>query len=199
MPCSLGGSNFDIKLLDIEAKWKILRLGPPPAWSLTVMANPALELSRFALPTRIRKKPGREPGSAAQVQLIERIAALPYVRTLEHSDGTGLITACVYLRPDRLQARQRSSALLLCRVSHTGISVEGLSDPQRHLVLCRGWGRLEQHRIQLYLPRDEGELEVCWSILYRAYTSIIDTPERLRTAPCVLFDDLPKPSRTSLT
>jgi hypothetical protein len=159
-----------------------------------LMAYSAFSLSSFALPTRVRGKPARASGSVAQFQLIERIAELPCVQTVERGSPDGPITACVYLQP----TRKRLPPVMFCRVSHTGISVEGLSDAERYQVLCKGWGRLEAHRIQLFMPQDQNELEACWSILYRAYNSIINPPKQPPTAPPVLFGSSPEPSHTSL-
>ena len=86
----------------------------------------------------------------------------------------------------------------LCRIGSEGISVEGLSDKERHQVLSRGWGRLEKRRVRLFPPRDDEELEICWSILCQAYHSILSAPVDSPTAPRASVDDLPEVSRTSL-
>jgi hypothetical protein len=83
-------------------------------------------------------------------------------------------------------------------IGYNGISLPGLTDPERHQVLSRGWGRLDRQRVLLYLPRDESELAICWSILYRAYNSIINSPEQMSASPRAHFDDYPEPSHTSL-
>jgi hypothetical protein len=164
-----------------------------------LMAYSALNFSDFALPTRLHDQPVRGLGSVAQFQLIERIAELPYVQTVERGGHCGPITACVFLQPDQRPARKQFPPVMLCQVSHTGISVEGLSDAERLEVLGKGWGRLEANRVQLFLPRNDSELEACWSILYRAYNSIINPPQQSPTAPAVLFGDSAEPSHMSLT
>jgi hypothetical protein len=163
------------------------------------MVFSTLDLPDFVLPMRVCGKPGRGLGSVAQFQLIERIAELPHVQTVERGTHCGPITACVYLQPDQRPARKQFPPVMLCQVSHTGISIEGLSHAERLEVLGKGWGRLEAHRVQLFLPRNDSELEACWSILYRAYNSIINPPQQTPTAPAVLLGESPEPSHTSLT
>jgi hypothetical protein len=163
------------------------------------VATSAIELSRFRLPARTGSKLGQHAGSAAHFELVERIAELPHVQIVEQIGSHGQITACVNLQTDQRPARRQSPPAFYCAVSPTGIIVDGLSESEQLEVVDQDWGTREGHRIQLSLPRDDAELEVCWSILHRAYTSIINAPERLRKRRKCSFDRLPKPSRTTLT
>jgi hypothetical protein len=162
--------------------------GNPP------VVTPAIDVSRLVLPNRIRTKPVRAPES---FELAARVAGLPNVRMLGHGGNGGSLTACIYLEHEPTR-RTHAAPILLGRFGPAGISVEGLNDAERYQVLSTGWGRLEQHRVRLFPPRDEADAEVCWAILRHAYTTIINAPERSHVAPRVLFDDLPKPSRPSL-
>jgi len=162
------------------------------------MAMPAFEQNRFRLPTRIRTRLGLETAYPAHFELADRIAELPYVRTVEDALDVLPSTVAVFLQPDTSPARKRQAAVLFCRINNAGISVEGLTDTERHHVLSRGWGKLENRRIRLLLPRDDGELAVCWDILCRAYRSIINSPACLLTVPTASVTELPEYSRTSL-
>jgi hypothetical protein len=162
------------------------------------MAVSAIDQADFRLPPRIRSKPGPEPVDSARFMLAERIADLPFVQTVEDDFGVLPGTVGAFLKLDVTSIRQREPAVLFCRISHSGISVEGLTDAERHQVLSRGWGQLENRRVRLFMPRNDDELEICWGILYRAYHSIINTPVRSATMPRANVVDLPEISRTSL-
>ena len=161
------------------------------------MATPAYDIPRFVLPVRIRSKPSQPALTAPEAELAKRVAELPGVQIIG-SDAHHAATACIHLAGRETAFRNPSPPVLFCRFGSTGISVEGLTDAERYQVLSRGWGRLEHHRIRLFTPRDEGDLEACWSILLRAYNTITRAPAGLHVAPQVLPDNLPKPSRTSL-
>jgi hypothetical protein len=139
------------------------------------MAVSAIDQADFRLPPRIRSKPGPEPVDSARFMLAERIADLPFVQTVEDDFGVLPGTVGAFLKLDVTSIRQREPAVLFCRISHSGISVEGLTDAERH-----------------------DDLEICWGILYRAYHSIINTPVRSATMPRANVVDLPEISRTSL-
>ncbi len=157
-----------------------------------------LDSDPFALPARIRNRLVPDEGFQARFELADRLAGLPLAETVANGNGALPGTSCVYLRMDNPATHRRLPALLFCRIDCTGISVEGLSDSERHRVLCRGWGKLESRRVKLFMPRDDEELDVCWSILYRAYCSIINSPHASATMPRAIFDDLPEVSRTCL-
>jgi hypothetical protein len=162
------------------------------------MAVSTIDQAGLRLPLRIRTRLGPAPAYAARFMLAERIAELAYVQIVEDAFGTPPCTIGVFLQRDTGPSRKRPPAILFCRISNAGISVEGLTDTERHQVLSRGWGQLENHRIRLFMPRDSRELETCWSILYRAYGSIINTPARAAAMPRAYAADLPEISRTSL-
>lgn len=162
------------------------------------MSVTARKPDHLVLPIRVRSKLASESGYSARFALAERIADLPYVQIIESAAGASLGATCVYVQRDQRPVRKRSPAFLLCRIDHAGIGLECLSHAERHRVLSRGWGKLEHQRIRLYMPHDEDELEVCWSILYRAYDTIINFPDRVTSAPRAFVDDLPEISYTSL-
>lgn len=162
------------------------------------MSMPAFEQNQFRLPTRIRTWLGPEMAYPARFELANRIAGLPHVQaaddTLDELPGT----VAAFLQPNVGPTGNQRAAVLFCRINSAGISLEGLTDTERHQVLSRGWGQLEKRRVRLLLPRDEEELEICWSILHRAYRSIINSPACLRTATKAPVGELPEVSRTSL-
>lgn len=162
------------------------------------MTIPNSESARFVLPTRIRSKLGPDTGYAARDRLVDRIAQLPGMHTLDDPLEPSPCTVGVYLRPVSGKRRTPPTAFLFCKIRSTGISVEGLDNSERHQVLSRGWGRLENRSIQLFLPRDDDEFDVCWNIVYRAYRNISNPPARTLFAARPPLAELPEFSRTIL-
>lgn len=162
------------------------------------MAASAIEEADFRLPPRIRSKTGPKQASSIRFMLAGRIADLPFVHIVEDDFETLPVTVSVFLQRDITSIRKCEATELFCRIGDSGISVEGLTDAERHHVLSRGWGQLENRRVRLFMPRDSDELEICWDILYRAYRSIINTPVRSAVMPRAYVVDLPEISRTSL-
>ena len=156
------------------------------------------EDNRFCLPARIRTRLIPEPVQPADRELAKRLAGLPRAQTAADEHLTHPRTLSVFLRQNGSRDDRGHPSVLLCRIGSEGISVEGLSDNERHQVLSRGWGRLEKRSVCLFPPRDDEELEICWSILCRAYHSILSAPVDVPTAPRTSVVDLPEVSRTSL-
>lgn len=161
------------------------------------MAAVASEFPRFDLPARIRKK-GECPNSlSACVTLADRISDLPNTVTEDH--GTTLPCSIdVYLSVQGEPGRKRKPDMLLCNIGNDGVRVYGLSAWDRHLVALRGWGHLKGQGVQLHLPRDDEELEICWSLLQRAYGFLSDAAAMARPMRTVWYDGMPKFSRTAL-
>lgn len=153
---------------------------------------------RFCLPARIRSRLVPEPLPSAERTLAKRLAGLPCVQTTADEQQTHPCTLSIYLQRHDAGDDGQLASVLLCRIGSEGISVEGLSDYERHQVLSRGWGRLENRHVCLFPPRDDEELEICWSILCRAYDSILSPPVDMTTAPRASVAELPAVSRTSL-
>lgn len=162
------------------------------------MAISAIDQASLRLPLRIRSKLGPEPAYSARIMLAERIAELDFVQIVEDEFDALPSSVGVFLQRDFGPARKRNAAVLFCRINCSGIRVEGLSDTERHHVLSRCWGRLENRHIRLFMPRDDDEQEICWTILYRAYSSIINTPDFTPAMPRASVGELPEISRTSL-
>ena len=157
------------------------------------------ESARFALPIRIRSKPGRGTGDGAQARLAGRIAALPGVQTIEDTVAQPPCIVGIYRRPSPLNLRRHPPpAVRFCRISASGVMVEGLSDFERYQALARGWGRLDSRSILLFLPRDDDEFEVCCYILRQAYRSISRPPAMIPSAARPPLPELPEFSRTTL-
>ncbi len=98
-----------------------------------------------------------------------------------------------------MSVRKQRPLLLLCRIGQTTITVYGLDNRDRYHLLSRGWGRLGDSCVELLLPRDDEELEICWRVVKFAYDRLIDVAANaapVRTT--VSAATLPKFSRTSL-
>jgi hypothetical protein len=161
------------------------------------MAAVAAEFPRFDLPSRIRKKGACPDSLSACLTLAERISGLPGTVTEDH--GTTLPCSIdVYLCVPGESLRKRKPDQLLCNIGKDGVRVFGLSAWDRHLVALRGWGHLKGQGVQLHLPRDSEELEICWSLLQRAYGFLWDAAMAARPVRTVWYDGMPRFSRTAL-
>lgn len=105
---------------------------------------------------------------------------------------------------DRL-ASLPNSGTTVCSVGNDGITVFGLGPTDRWQVLSRGWGSLHRQAVRLYAPRDEQELEVCWTIVRHAAGSSEPVQEaapgrtaRLAARVTAWPGELPRFSRTTL-
>lgn len=132
-------------------------------------------LRRFQLPSRIRAKATAAEALPSRLMLVDRISELPGVEAVE-CDGDILPRRInVYFRDATAGRTVRDpERRLLCRLSANGIAVFGLDDWAKHQVIMRGWGKLLHDRVLVFLPRDESELDICWSILRQAYDSVFN-------------------------
>jgi hypothetical protein len=156
------------------------------------------ESGRFVLPTRIRSKLGPDSDFAARTRLADRISTLPGIHTFEDTLGASPSIVAVYIAHSSRTSRKHQPAVLFCKICSDGISVEGLTDAARHQVLSRGWGKLENRSMHLFLPRDDDEFDVCWHVLYRAYRTITNPPAMFLSATKASRTELPEFSRTTL-
>ena len=163
------------------------------------MAVLARDISRSRLPARIRVKSAPDDSIASRLALADRIAQLPGIETVEDRWDSTLRSVDVFLRRQPVSLRKQWPPTRLCSISVKGISVYGLSDPDRHQVLSRGWGRLAQDGVLMFLPRDEAELDVCWDVLQRAYHSLIQASAQTAPVRTIVWGgNLPRFSRTTL-
>ena len=162
------------------------------------MNIPKSASARFVLPTRIRSRLGPSTGYAARARLADRIGRLPGIRTFEDVAGqpSGIIAR--YTPESQGSPRRRLPEVLFCRIAANGVNVQGLSDAERYHVLSRGWGRLENRSMLLFLPRDDDEFDVAWYILRHAYETVSNPPVMPATAARVPQPELPEFSRTTL-
>ena len=162
------------------------------------MSSLVTDRARFRLPVRIRSKRAPDIGYSARFKLTDRISVLPFVQTVEESTDSLPATVHVVLQPDAAAVGKRPSPRRWCSIGRDGITIRGLCDADRYRVISRGWGRLNGNDVQLHLPKDDDELEVCWSIVYRAYSSMIDPPAGSLVEPRPQKRELPEHSRTIL-
>lgn len=153
----------------------------------------------FRLPARIRNKGTASDHFGARMALIDQIADLPGIETVEHSNETIPRRVDIYVRretSDRVLKRQ--PARCLCSLDSQALTVSGLSRWEKYQVLANGWGQLINDQVSVYLPRDQKELEVVRSIIRRAYDRLIGplTPEA--GSLVISTWDWPRYSRTSL-
>ena len=153
--------------------------------------------SRLKLPTRIRSAVESSHEFAPRLNLADRIAALPGVSVTEADCDAGLYAVqLVLITPSDANLTSEKSTLF-AEIGRDGIVLHGLSGWDKHQVLSSGWGKLRKRHVLLYLPRDERELEVGWTILRRAYDCLLD----LSTDPSrhnIYIADMPRFVRPSL-
>lgn len=163
------------------------------------MLIPADKAGRLELRTRVQTRVADGDGFSCRIALADRIATLPNIRVVEASPDALPCRVDVYLHRKHTSAHKQQMPVLFCSISRDGVAVYGLSNGERHQVLCHRWGWLERDRVVVFLPRDDEELEVCWAILQRAYGCLSETSAqspRLRMS--VPQWDLPRYSRTKL-
>lgn len=163
------------------------------------MAKPTRKPARFKLPPRIRSERGTQDDFAARMALIDRIADLPGIETIERNDDNVPCRVEIYLRREAShRVLKRKPARQLCSLDCKGVTVNGLDRWARYQVLTNHWGTLVDDRVCVCLPRDRKELEVVWSVIRRAYDRLFE-PMITDSGSLVLATwDWPKASRTSL-
>ena len=163
------------------------------------MAKTAKTTERFKLPARLRNK-RKTPGEfSARVALIDRIADLSGIETVERNDEITPRRVEIYLRREASdRVLRRKAAKMLCSLDCNGVFLNGLDRWERHQVLAKGWGKLVDHEVCVYLPRDSHELEIVWGVVQRAYDRLFGqlTPEA--GSLVISTWDWPRFSRTSL-
>ncbi len=152
----------------------------------------------FLLPRRPDASRGPADTAAARMALADRIADLPGILAVDNGIDPLPVSVSVYLRNDHAPRRLRAPRMVLCDISRDGIRVHGLDLPARRSVLASGWGTESGDHVQVFLPRDDDEVDVCWAILARAHRSLMDISARLPAARQVTHRDLPRFSRTTL-
>lgn len=163
------------------------------------MATSAHQLPRFTLPARIRAQKAESEKLEALRTLTDRVTGLPGIEAVACDNDTATPRLAVYFHGARAGRTLRNSyASLLCNLGSDGIGIYGLDGWAKHQVVMRGWGKLIGDRAQLFLPRDDEELEICWSILRRAYDSLFDATASKPATGRRSSWDLPQFSRTTL-
>ena len=147
---------------------------------------------RFKLPTRIRSLMKLVDGFTPRLLLADRIAAMPGVTVIDNDSDKGPMVVRVMLTRSADSSHTTAGEQPFAEISRDGIVVYGLRSWDKHQVLCRGWGKLRNRGVLLFLPRDERELEICWSILSRAYDHLT-AESAARSRHLVPMAGLPRP------
>jgi hypothetical protein len=137
------------------------------------MVTVARELTRFRLPLRASARIAPADSLVTRLGLAERIAELPDIITLDCGTDTLPREVEVYVQHDAGRPqRKRRPPSMFCRITQAGLLLSGLDDWQRNEVLLRRWGRLTREGVFVYMPRDESELNICWTILEQALAQL---------------------------
>ena len=163
------------------------------------MATPVHKPARFELTRRIRTETKFSSELDTRLALIDRIADLPGIETVERRADAVPWRVDVYLKRDSTRhLRERQPATLFCSLSRDGIAICGLDHWAKHQVVSRGWGKLDCDEVLVFLPRNGRELDTVWKLVRRAYDNLFDPSARIPGAHIVSIWDWPKFSRTTL-
>lgn len=144
------------------------------------MLNPAAKTGRFRLPRRIRTRQVGGDNVGSRLRLADRVSGLAGIHTREAGEATLPCSVDVYVT--HTVGGDLAETAALCRIRPDAILVHGLSFADKHQVLSRGWGSLELIGVSIPLPKDDEELDVCWSILLRAYEQLTSAPAAMPEA-----------------
>ena len=163
------------------------------------MAGTTTKGARFTLPTRMRNR-RKTPGDfSARVALIDRIADLRGIETVERNDETTPRRVEIYLqRESSDRVLKKKPRQMLCGLDCNGVFVNGLDRWEKYQVLAKGWGKLVDHQVCVYLPRDKKELEIVWDVIQRAYDRFLGPAAPEAGSLVISTWDWPRHSRTSL-
>ncbi len=157
-----------------------------------------MEQPHFEVPARIRDERSPADGHEARLLLADRIAGLPNIRTVDNGPEALPSSVTVYLSNEHGPARKRTPPVTLCVIRRDGLTLHGLGPEERRHLLSRGWGTVDRDRLQLFLPRDEQEVEVCWMILQHAHCALLNLSASSPGLRHAFHGGLPKFSRTTL-
>lgn len=152
---------------------------------------------RLELPTRIRSSADTGADIAIRVTLADRIANLPGIFALESEDVLHPRNVSVMLRLEGSTPRHPVVDTLLCEISPDGIQVCGLSRWDQNQVVRHGWGRFNKRDVQLRMPRNEREIDICVTIIEQAHKTLSQNA-MVSSQRAATFWKLPQYSRTSL-
>lgn len=156
------------------------------------------EEPHFEVPPRLHQCGAPADGNPARLLLADRIARLPRIRTVDNGPEALPTSVTVFVENDHAPARKRHPPMTLCVISREGMTVHGLSLRDRRHLVMRGWGEMLNDRVQVFLPRNPAEVDVCWTILQHAHCFLLDISARLPGSRQAKHGDLPRFSRTTL-
>lgn len=162
------------------------------------MATRAHDICFPILPVQARTMQAHDSNIPAKLALADRIADLPGIEVADHDPAGVSRNVDVLLQPPVTSLRKKRQPMLLASIGCDHMVVYGLHDTDRHRVLLRGWGRPHRNGVLLCLPRDDGQLDIAWSILRRAYDAMTDASAAAVPVRAAWFDGLPRFSRTNL-
>ena len=163
------------------------------------MTKTSKKAARLTLPARIRNKQKSSGDFAARMALIDRIADLPGIETVERNDEDIPGRVEIYFRRETSdRVLKRKPARQLCCLDCNCVTVSGLSRWERYQVMTNGWGKLINGQACVYLPRDHEDLEIVWSVIRQAYGRFTGRTTPESGSAVVSTWDFPRFSRTSL-
>lgn len=163
------------------------------------MAKLLHQPTRFELPARAGTKTTASNELPTRLALIDRIADLKEIETVESSHNNAMCQVDVYVRPIlSASVRKRKAPSLLCSLNCNSMTINGLDLSTRQQVLDQGWGELIYDSLAIHMPRDNEELDIVWNLLLRAYNFLSVSSVEEPMTHMVPDWDWPRFSRTSL-
>jgi hypothetical protein len=157
-----------------------------------------MEQPHFEVPARIRDEGLPADSQHAGLLLADRIAGMPCIRTVEKGAKALPSSVAVYLDGSHAPVRKQMPPITLCVIRRNDLTVYGLHLEERRHLVTRGWGHAEHDRVRMFLPRDEREVDICWTILQHAHFALMNPSARSTVARHRFNGDLPRFSRTTL-
>jgi hypothetical protein len=164
-----------------------------------IMAKLLYQPNRFQLPARAGTKTSASIELPTRLALINRIANLKEIETVESSSNNVVSQMDVYLGPDlSASLRERQAPQLLCSLNCNSMTINGLDLSTRQQILDQHWGEQVSDSLAIHMPRDNEELDIVWNLLLQAYNFLSNSSVKEPMARMVPNWNLPRFSRTSL-
>lgn len=151
---------------------------------------------RLLLPQRVQVRRPLSDTVLPRIELAERIADFANIVTVDDTSGTCPGGVELFFTPPVGLSRKRPEPRRFCRIDNSGIRIPLISDWDKYQLISRRWGILDQDEVLLFLPRSSHEVNICWTILSRAYDFLTEEGAADRQTRSATMWNLPHYSRS---
>jgi len=162
------------------------------------MGTTAHKPDRFELAKRARTQQHFSDELETKMMLIDRVTALTGIEVVERGNDELPCQFDALLKRDSSKRLRKKESALFCKLRHDGITIYGLDQSATYQIVSRGWGKLLLDGVILFLPRNNLELDIVWTLVQRAYNNLLHPSARNPGRHIVSTWDLPRFSRTTL-